>query len=368
MSAPTQPLPASLADLTPEWLTATLRTSGDMAPDAEVTALSYDEISAGVGFIGIVARLKLDYSPAGAGPATLIAKVASADPGARMLGAAFGLYEREVRFYSELSATCGVPAPRSPFAAYEPMTGGVLILLEDLTEGAFGDQIQGCTIAEAEMGVATLARMHARWWQNPELDRFEWLKSGIEIMRQPAALMYEASWPVAVERYGHLLPQTWIDLAPTLLPRAMKALDQLAALPETLGHGDFRHDNLFFSTNPERPLIVCDWQGTSRATGAIDFAYFVAGSLPVEDRRAHEDDLMRRYHALLQEGGVRDYTLDHLRSHYRQVFGGAAAAAGMVGLANIPESNERGRLLLETITARYMAASEDLDSMSLLPE
>jgi hypothetical protein len=40
----------------------------------------------------------------------------------------------------------------------------------------------------------------------------------------------------------------------------------------------------------------------------------------------------------------------------------------MVLLANIPEGNERGCVMIETITARFLAAGEDLDAMSLLPE
>jgi hypothetical protein len=368
MTAPAQPLPSSLEDITAKWLTETLRAAGALDSNAEVTSVAHDLISAGVGFIGVVARLSLEYSPGASGPASIVAKLASPDPGSRMLGAAFGLYEREASFYSDLAATCGIPAPSAYFARYDAALGNVVILLEDLTDGAFGDQIAGCTLEQAELAIDALARFHAAWWRNPRLDSYAWLKSGIEIIRQPVALMYQASYPVAIERYGHLLTPEIIAMAPTLLPRAMKGIDLLMQLPETLTQGDYRLDNLFYGSSPERPLVVCDWQGPARGPAITDLAYFVAGSLPTDTRRAHEDDLLRRYHARLQERGVRDLPYDQLYQTYRQYFAGIPVAAGMVLLANIPEGNERGRTMIETITARFLAASDDLDAMSLLPE
>jgi len=368
MATPTQPLPATIDELTPEWLTHTLRDAGALDASTAVTSVTHDVISAGVGFIGIVARLRPVYSHRTSAPATLIAKLASPDPSSRMLGAAFGLFEREARFYSDLSRDCGIPAPHSYFGRYDPTTGNVVILLEDLAEGSFGDQIVGCTLEQAELAIDALAGFHAAWWQNPRLGSHDWLKSGIEMLRQPVALMYQQSYPVAIERFGHLLTPEYIEMAPTLLPRAMKGLDLLMQLPETLTQGDYRLDNLFYGSGPERPLVVCDWQGPAKGPAVIDLAYFLAGSLSTETRRAHQDDLLRRYHAGLQEGGVREYPYERLYQDFRQYFAGIPVAGGMVLLANIPEGNERGRLMIETITARFLAAGEDLDAMSLLPE
>ena len=148
MSAVASPLPVSPEQLTPAWLTAALRESGTL-PEGEVAAVEQAVIGTGVGFIGIVTRLTLTYSGAPAdAPRTLIAKLPSSDPGSRMVGVAFGLYEREVRFYETLANTCGVPAPKPFYAAYDATAGQAVLLLEDLQGGTFGDQVVGATAAQ----------------------------------------------------------------------------------------------------------------------------------------------------------------------------------------------------------------------------
>src|SRR5213076_3051859 len=112
------PLPTSIGTVTPGWLTAALRAGG--LDGVTVTAVNSTAIGEGVGFIGQVARLDLDYSGASqTAPPSLVAKLRSTDPGSRMIGVAFGLYEREVRFYKELAEQAGLPVPRCYFAAYD---------------------------------------------------------------------------------------------------------------------------------------------------------------------------------------------------------------------------------------------------------
>jgi hypothetical protein len=364
----TPPLPTTLEGLTPEWLTGALRRGGAL-PDGSVTSVAAEVIGAGVGFIGTVARLTLTYDAKPPGtPATVIAKLPSDDPGSRMVGVAFGLYEREVRFYSDLAGECGLPAPKAYFSEYDAAAGQAAILLEDLCAGAFGDQVAGATLAEAEMAIDALGPFHAKWWQSPALAEYPWITSGIETIRQPIQMMYAAVWPVALERFGHLLPEDLRALIPDFGRRTMAALDEMALGPETLCHGDYRTDNMFFgAAGSNRPLVVCDWQGPGRATGVVDAAYFIAGSLEPAARRQHEDDLLRRYHHHLLEGGVKDYSFEQLKTDYRGYFAGVIAGS-VVLLGTLPEGNDRGRRLIETSIDRFITAMQDHDSLALLPE
>jgi len=362
------PLPTIIAGLTPEWLTAALRSSG-VLPEGVVSAVEADVIGAGVGFIGTVARLSLTCEGAPATvPQTLIAKIPSDDPGSRMVGVAFGLYEREVRFYADLSGQCGIPAPRAYFAQYDPTVGQAVILLEDLTEGAFGDQTVGATLAEAEHAIDALGPFHARWWESAEFAKYPWITSGIETIRRPIQMMYQAAYPVALERFGYLFPEEVRALIPDFGRRTMAALDQMQTGPETLCHGDYRPDNLFYgAAGAPRSLVVCDWQGPGKATGVVDAAYFITGSLEPNDRRKYEDDLLRRYHQHLLEGGVKDYSFEQLKTDYRAYFAGVIAG-GVVLLGTLPEGNERGRRLIETTMTRFLTAMQDHDSLALLPD
>lgn len=359
-------LPASPAGLTAEWLTGAFREGGFLT-EGRVSAVEHEIIGAGIGFIGIVARLRLTYEGVPAQlPATLIAKLPSEDPGSRMVGVAFGLYEREVRFYESLATSCGIPAPTPYFARYDAAAGQAALLLEDLQGGHWGDQVAGATPEEVAIGIDALGKFHARWWQSPDLSGHAWITSGIEILRQPIQMMYDAVWKVALEKYAHLFPAYIRDMVPSLGRRTMSALDAMGTLPETLIHGDFRPDNMFFG-GPARPLVVCDWQSPSRGPAITDTAYFITGSLEPDDRRAQEDELLRRYHALLLEGGVQGYSFEQLKTDYRGYFAGVVAA-GVVLLGTLPEGNERGRLLIEASMRRFIAAMEDHDSLALLPE
>lgn len=362
------PLPTTIDGLTPEWLTLALRSSGAL-PEGAVSHVEAEVIGAGIGFIGTVARLKLSYAGAPAeAPATVIAKIPSEDPGSRMIGVAFGLYEREVRFYSDLAHECGIPAPRAFFSHYDATAGQAVILLEDLTGGTFGDQVAGASMADAEMAIDAIGPFHARWWESADFAKYPWITSGIETIRQPIQMMYAAVWPVALERYGHLFPEDIRSLIPDFGRRTMAALDQMQLGPETLCHGDYRPDNLFYgSAGSPRSLVVCDWQGPGKATGVVDAAYFITGSLEPEDRRKHEGELLRRYHNHLLEGGVKDYSFHQLQTDYRGYFAGVVAGA-VVLLGTLPEGNERGRKLIETTMNRFVTAMQDHDSLALLPE
>ncbi len=362
------PLPTNPDAISPEWLTEALRSSGAL-PAGSVTAVEASIIGAGIGFIGTVARLKLTYSGAPTtAPSTIIAKLPSEDPGSRMVGVAFGLYEREVRFYGDLAASCGLDTPKPFFSHYDSTAGQAVLLLEDLDGGEWGDQVAGATPQQAAMAIDAIGAFHARWWMSPDLDTHPWITSGIETIRQPIQMMYEGVWRTAIDRFGHLFPADILAHIPDFGRRTMAALDQLSTGPETLCHGDYRPDNLFYgAAGSARPLVVCDWQGPGRAPGVVDSSYFITSSLSIENRRAHEDELLRRYHNHLLEGGVKNYTLEQLHVDYRGYFAGIIAGV-IVLLGTLPEGNDRGRALIENTASRFIAAMQDHDSLSLLPE
>ena len=86
-------------DLTPEWLTAAIGAG-------TITEFTVERI--GTGQMSECYRIELTYAAGEDGPATVILKVAATDPVSRQTGLALGLYEREVRFYSEVAPRLGV--------------------------------------------------------------------------------------------------------------------------------------------------------------------------------------------------------------------------------------------------------------------
>jgi hypothetical protein len=65
-------------------------------------------------------------------------------------------------------------------------------------------------------------------------------------------------------------------------------------------------------------VALGDWQGILRGKGAHDVAYYLTQSMPVEARRAHERELVGRWHAELVDAGVDDYGPDRAWEDYRR--------------------------------------------------
>jgi fructosamine-3-kinase len=155
------PLIDDPAGLTPEWLSEALGT--------QVKAVEHERI--GSGQIGTCYRLRLD---AGEGvPRTLIAKQPAEDVAARAFLAP--AYRAEVSFYRDLAATVAVRTPRCHHSAISDDHAAFVLLLEDLSPAAPGDQLAGCTPAQAADAVANLAGLHGPRWCDPTLLDVPWL-------------------------------------------------------------------------------------------------------------------------------------------------------------------------------------------------
>jgi len=359
-------IPANLEAITADWLTDVLRAGGHL-PHGAVVGSETTIIGAGVGFIGTVARLTLSYDGApSTAPATLIAKVPSEDPGSRSIGMMYGAYEREVRFYQHLGSNAGIPVPQCFHADFDA-NGSAIILLEELTGGRFGDQVVGSTPGEARLAVQHLARFHAQWWDSARVAEHSWIVPGETLLRGPLEMMYDACWQLCLSRFETIFTPGLRAIMPELGKRSLKAMDAFFAGSRTLCQGDYRPDNLFYGApGTARELVVCDWQGPTLSPAVSDLAYFITGSLLVDDRRRYEHELLAEYHQILQEGGVTNYTLPQLETDYRGYFAGIMASGVILG-AMLPDGNERGKAMLEATFTRFMTAIDDLDSLALLP-
>jgi hypothetical protein len=279
----------------------------------------------------------------------------------------YGLYEREVRFYQQLAPQAGITVPRCYVAEYDA-NGSAVLLLEDLTDGRFGDQVAGSTPDEAGLGVRHLAAFHAKWWDSPRVAEFPWIVPGETLLRAPLEMMYDACWQPCLARFDDIFTPGLRAVMPDLGKRSLKALDAFVQGSRTICQGDYRPDNLFYGARGgPHELVVCDWQAPTFSPGISDLAYVVTGSLSIDDRRRHEDDLLAEYHAGLSEGGVTGYSLEQLHEDYGGYFAGVIASGVILG-ATLPDGNERGKAMIETTFRRFVAAIDDLDALRFLPE
>lgn len=361
--------PLSPSALTTEWLTQTLRDGGHLTT-ARVTGFDTQVVGEGVGFVGLLARIRLQYDQHEAGaPASLVGKFPSPNAGARQTAAIFGVYAREVGFYQTLGDQAAIGTPRCYYAAITPDASGFMLLLEDLDHGRFGDQVAGCTPDEARLILGELARLHAQWWNNPKLDEDNpWLQKGTDVVRGSIHAAYALTWPVFLERFRRELSPRAIEDGPTLGEKLLPMLDEYEQRPTfTFGHSDFRVDNIFFpDAGDERKIVVVDWQGSLRIwSGAYDVAYFLGTGLNIEDRRAHGEAIVRSYHEALVGFGVRDYSYEQLDADCRAGLLMAFVIIGVIAGGTLDMVNERAVALFKSFFTRLLAAIEDAHAWDL---
>jgi hypothetical protein len=361
-------IPQQPDDVTPAWLTEALHEGGALDAATKITALTRDELSAGVGFIGIVLRLTPTYEGDAAGaPESIIAKMPSPDPAARQLAAMYGLYERELQFYRRLAPKISFRTARCYYSDGDAETVSYIILLQDLAlAGQIGDQIAGCDLNQATAAIVALARHHAQWWASPKLDDMG-LDSGADLVRGAIAQAYGPSYPLFLERFGNEFLQDVLDIIPTLGPTMLTTLDEIEEGPMTLAHGDYRADNLFFCPNGDTfDVAAIDWQSPNKGWGAYDLAYFICGSFATELRHQHEASLRDLYYHTLTSSGVTDYAreqfdIDYARSllAYLLIF--------VINGATLDTANERGEQLFRSIFERLNASIAETNALSYLP-
>jgi hypothetical protein len=362
---PAPSIPPASSGFTPAWITQALAAGGRFGV---VTGVESERIGEGIGLLAELYRLRLTYEAGNAGPTSVIAKLHSSNREVREIAAAYGFYERETRFYSEVAKTIELRTPEHYFSAFDSASGDAVILMEDLAPAVSPDQIAGLSLTELTAAVDSIATLHGRWWNDPRLGA---LREIMPTIAEPpysyAVQNYRSSLSVACDALKSLGHENLARLANRLDPLLEQMLQTLATGPLTLNHGDFRTDNLMFrQTKTGRELTVVDWQIVMQVRGPYDLGYLIGGAVPVSLRRAEEMNLLRRYHNRLLDLGVTGYNFADCLLDYRR--------AVLLGLANwvegyplVDQNNARAVALFGNWATRVAAAIDDLDLEGLVP-
>ncbi len=310
-------VPEGLSDVTPCWLTKALN-AGRSSEGPSVTGYMAEPLAEGKGFMNQLFRLRLHFDSGSADlPNTVIAKFPSADPLLRTVFDRLGQNRREVGFYGNLADSTQMTTPRVYYSGMEPATGNTVLLLEDLRSALQGDSVAGCTLSNARLCIGQLAGFHASWWDSPFLEELHWMP-----VREADAGAYEqiypGAWAALVEKAGEGMPPGLRVLGDHLITDVRRIKTRLTQPPRTVVHGDYRLDNCFFSAgDTSQQVVVIDWEFCTRGRGAYDVATFISEAFSPRKRRKAEIGLLREYHSILEESGVRGYTFEECLHDYR---------------------------------------------------
>lgn len=342
------------SDLTPEWLTAAVGAG-------TVTAFTSERI--GTGQMSECYRIALTYADGRDGPATVILKVAATDPMSRQTGLALGLYEREVRFYSEVAPRLGGPIAQCFHTSYDPETGIFALLIDDAAPAVVGDEIRGATMEDARLALTELGRLHAPVIGSDTFAEADWLNRESPMNQALITQLYAAF----IDRYGEAITPDQRMVCQRLVDNfdAYLAEETAAGRPKGLVHGDYRLDNMLFGRPGSlRDLTVVDWQTVTWGPALTDVAYFIGCALRTEDRRSNYDELLRAYHEGL--GPNPPLTLDDVRDGVRrQSFFGVMMA---VVSSMLVERTDRGDEMFLTMMERHSSHVLDSGALDIVPD
>ena len=355
------PIPARPTDVTPEWLSAALRTGGQAVEVGEV-----DIVPVGTGQTGATYRIAVTYAANPARmPETFVVKLPVQDDAVKG-GVTLG-YLSEVAFYARVADKMAVPMPRCFYSDIANEGADFVLLLEDMSPAVQGDQIAGATAQQARLAVTALAGLHGPSWCDPV-----WLDVAEIAMPKPGD-------EPAIKGLGDIARMA-VDMTLEKLSAHVDDADRETATaamsvvtPWLLGehdryslmHGDYRLDNLLFDPENTRVAVV-DWQTMGIGLPARDLAYFTATSLQPELRSAIEEQLVDDYHEALLSYGVTDYDRETCWRDYRLGMMQAPLITTL-GCA-FASSTERGNAMMVVMLQRGCQAIRELGTLDLIDQ
>ena len=363
-----QDVPPGPEALTAEWLTLALCQS---IPDAEVIGFELGPRNDGT---SARRTLRVTYNAAGrdAGlPEAVFTKSAPSFLN-RMVAAGARLAQIEASFYRFVRPELDIEAPATLYSAFDPASHRLMLITDDVavTRGAtFGTALdRRLSRAQAEQIVATLAALHARYWNAPLENMFsDWLSDThryLQILND--TLDASARILSGFERARAVVPaQVYARRHEVYAALVGSQRHNAFGGSTTFLHGDVHPGNWYLTR--DGALGLYDWQMCVIGGPARDLAYALTSHLTVEDRRAWECELLERYRDELAARGVGSPpgTAELFLDYRRQVVYGMFAWLATIGRSPLQPKYQPDEISLANLE-RMTQACADLDTLDAL--
>ena len=331
-------LPLSVEQITPQWLSSVL------GPDITATNLEITHIVWGT---ATKVLLRVDYVGNGHRFPERMCVKGGFVPELRTIMTPG--YQAEARFYRDIAPTMDKGLPRCWYADADEQQG--IVILDDLTTAGarFCDAREPLAVDHAATAVELLASYHTR----TDIAA-PWLATTPHFRPMVAGLLTAEHWDHYIGQTSHG-PVLEVMADRDQIIRAFHAVwaDE-DSRPHTLIHGDANLTNVYLDT-ADAPRFL-DWQFVCRGDPYHDVALFLIGALSIDDRRAHEQALLRTY---LQARGDEAESFDDAWVAYRRhTLHGATYAL-------TPEQMQPAEVRA-ALAERFAQAALDLDTLALL--
>ena len=347
-------IPTSIDEVTAQWMSD--------ATSWNITGVRNELIGVGVGVSSAVYRSHLTGTGC---PSTVIIKMPALDPNAVFTSTVLRMYIREVKFFKTLAKDVPFRVSTSYYGDVNEETSQFAMVVEDLGKLRAIDQVKGMSIVDARVAIDGLAAMHAKWWGKGDAlsENGTTISLGDPIYPAVVPMVYAEGWEKCTKEIK--MPDALMQVGPKFGENVAPLLASLAKGPNTLAHGDFRADNMFFGDNNE--LAVLDFQLIGTGIGAYDLAYFITQSISAEDASKYERELFDRWvDGLLAGGAPRDMVdKQALWQHYRSaaLF---CLAYPIIASRGMDLSDQRSFELVDCMNTRFDRAVRELNLVSLL--
>lgn len=286
----------------------------------------------------------------------------------RMANSAGGVAVAEGNFYRLLRPELDVEAPLGYFSVFDPVSCRSIHLLEDLVDTKQAQFCNWKTVIDrqkAESVVDLLAKTHGRFYGDPALETMSgWMRTTTQwIVNGFIRSGFDKNHREAFEVGADLMPADVRDAGQRSFDAVIASLPMHDNGPRTLVHSDVHLGNWYITG--QGAMGLCDWQCISRGHWARDLAYAVSTVLTVEDRRAWERELIRRYAAGLSEASGQTFDETEVFDAYRRQVPAALLmwTTTLVPAPTMPDMQpiEMSRAMVTRLTH----AMSDLESLKL---
>jgi len=197
----------------------------------------------------------------------------------------------------------------------------------------------GLTHRQSIAGSIALARMHNSFDDPAIMKKLEWLPLTVFNLKKAADAQEDFGTKIELERSFVQQILTWGAFEATMKMVSgglTQVCEKLAEPPLTFCHGDYRPENLRFTTKEKEPdlptVATFDFGLSCRARHSYDVAYYLILCQPPHVRRSRE---MEQCHAYLKERLHKDPTDEEIGVLYEELKWGCLAILALVLMTRI---------------------------------